>query len=171
MAVFIGVLECAGYALVPLLTGWLANLAYLSEIGPLITLVHWLLPLVMLVFWFWVGMRYARRIKNPAAALLLAHSVGLAALGLYLWQEYGVDEGEKVMWVMRLIQDFTTPVIMLSARIVVPFCKTVDGVFQVPNTALQIVGLVLFILPFAGGYFRERQKIALGQAKTGGNGK
>ena len=42
-----------------------------------------------------------------------------------------------------------------------PFSAQVDGVTQISNTAIQIVGLILMLLPFIGGFFMEKQKMKM----------
>ncbi len=154
----LGILECAAYALMPCLLGWLWELA-VGVNGFLSTLV----TLVTLAAWYWAGWRYSRRISNPAAALLLGNSIGLLSLAVYLWQEYGVVE--KLVWLQALSQKFAASLTMISVRLVMRFSPVVDGVTQVSNTALQVVGFVLMAALFAIGYFSGRQRAQLMQEK------
>ncbi len=147
----LGFLECAAYAIAPCLMGLLWQLAA-GVNGILAALVTFL----TLGGWYWAGFRYSKRVKNPAAALLLGNSVGILSLGVYLWQEYGV--AVKTMWLQSLSQKFSVPLTMITVRIVMRFSPVVDGVTQVSNTALQAVGLALMAILFAVAYFSARQR-------------
>ena len=147
----LGFLECAAYAIAPCLMGLLWQLAA-GVNGILAALVTFL----TLGGWYWAGFRYSKRVKNPAAALLLGNSVGILSFAVYLWQEYGA--AVKTMWLQALSQKFAAPLTMITVRIVMRFSPVVDGVTQVSNTALQAVGLALMAILFAVAYFSARQR-------------
>ena len=151
-----GVLECAVYIWIPSVLGWLFNLIAANAPGAF-GIVYYLMPVVIVFGWYWVGTRYARRISNPAAAILAGNSIGILSLLVYLWQEYLA--ADKISWLQELSQYFSSSLVLVTTRIVVPFSPQVDGVIQVSNTVIQILGVVLMLLPFVGGFFRERQKI------------
>lgn len=150
----LGILECAAYAVMPCLLGMLWELAA-GVNGLLAALVTFL----TLGGWYWAGFRYSKRVKNPAAALLLGNSVGILSFAVYLWQEYGA--AVKTMWLQALSQKFAAPLTMITVRIVMRFSPVVDGVTQVSNTALQAVGLALMAILFAVAYFSARQRAKL----------
>ncbi len=146
----LGFLECAAYALVPSLLGWLWELS-VGVSGFLSTLI----TLLLLTVWYWAGWRYAVRIRNPIAALLAGNSIGLLSLGIYLWQEYGAAVKNVVL--QGLSQKYGASLTMITVRIVMRFSPVVDGVTQVSNTALQIVAFLLLAALFAVGYFSHRK--------------
>ncbi len=146
----LGFLECAAYALVPSLLGWLWELS-VGVSGFLSTLT----TLLLLTVWYWAGWRYAVRIRNPIAALLAGNSIGLLSLGIYLWQEYGAAVKNVVL--QGLSQKYGASLTMITVRIVMRFSPVVDGVTQVSNTALQIVAFLLLAALFAVGYFSHRK--------------
>ena len=146
----LGFLECAAYALMPVLLGWLWELS-VSVSGFLSTLI----TLLMLAAWYWAGWRYAVRVKNPFAALLAGNSLGLVSLGVYLWQEYGA--AVKNVFLQSLSQKYGASMTMITVRIVMRFSPVVDGVTQVSNTALQVTAFVLLTGLFAAGYFFHRK--------------
>lgn len=146
----LGFLECAAYALVPSLLGWLWELS-VGVSGFLSTLI----TLLLLTAWYWAGWRYAVRIRNPIAALLAGNSIGLLSLGIYLWQEYGAAVKNVVL--QGLSQKYGASLTMITVRIVMRFSPVVDGVTQVSNTALQIVAFLLLAALFAVGYFSHRK--------------
>ena len=154
----IGILECAAYLLMPLLLGWLWELA--AEVHVLLAA---LVTLVTMGVWYLAGWRYSKRIANPAAAILLGNSAGLLSLAVYLWMEYGA--AEKIVWIQAAAQKFAAPLTMISVRLVMRFSPVVDGVTQVSNTALQVVGLVLMAGLFTVGYLSGRQHARLTQKK------
>ncbi len=153
-----GILECVVYLFVPTLLGWLFNLCAMYS-GEAFGLVYYFMPVVILFGWFWAGKRFARRISNPVLGILAGNSIGILSLLVYLWQEYLTDA--KINWLQQLSQYFSSSLMMLTTRIVSPFSQQVDGVTQISNTALQIVGFVLMLLPFIGGYFMEKQRMKL----------
>ena len=69
------------------------------------------------------------------------------------------QEGDRINLKSKLSQYFSSSLLLVTTRIVVPFSPQVDGVIQVSNTVIQILGVVLMLLPFVGGFFREKQKI------------
>ena len=146
----LGFLECAAYALVPSLLGWLWELS-VGISGFLSTLI----TLLLLTVWYWAGWRYAVRIRNPIAAMLAGNSIGLLSLGFYLWQEYGAAVKNVVL--QGLSQKYGASLTMITVRIVMRFSPVVDGVTQVSNTALQIVAFLLLAALFAVGYFSHRK--------------
>ena len=146
----LGLLECAAYALLPSLLGWLWELS-VGVSGFLSTLI----TLLLLTVWYWAGWRYAVRIRNPIAALLAGNSIGLLSLGIYLWQEYGAAVKNVVL--QGLSQKYGASLTMITVRIVMRFSPVVDGVTQVSNTALQIVAFLLLAALFAVGYFSHRK--------------
>lgn len=150
-----GILECVVYVFLPTLLGWLFNLCAMYG-GAAFGLVYYLMPAVVLFGWFWVGKRFARRMKNPVLAVLAGNSIGFLSLAVYLWQEYLA--AEKINWLQQLSQYFSSPLMLLNTRILMPFSAQVDGVAQISNTAIQVVGLILMLLPFIGGFFMEKQK-------------
>ena len=146
----LGFLECAAYALVPSLLGWLWELS-VGVSGFLSTLT----TLLLLTVWYWAGWRYAVRIRNPIAALLAGNSIGLLSLGIYLWQEYGAAVKNVVL--QGLSQKYGASLTMITVRIGMRCSPVVDGVTQVSNTALQIVAFLLLAALFAVGYFSHRK--------------
>ena len=146
----LGLLECAAYALLPSLLGWLWELS----VG-VSSFLSTLITLLLLTVWYWAGWRYAVRIRNPIAALLAGNSIGLLSLGIYLWQEYGAAVKNVVL--QGLSQKYGASLTMITVRIVMRFSPVVDGVTQVSNTALQIVAFLLLAALFAVGYFSHRK--------------
>ena len=153
-----GILECVVYLFIPTLLGWLFNLCAVYG-GAAFGIVYYFMPVVILFGWFWVGKRYARRIANPVLGILAGNSIGILSLLVYLWQEYLAPE--KINWLQQTAQYFSSSLMMLTTRALAPFSQQVNGVTQISNTALQFVGLFLMLLPFIGGYFREKQLIKL----------
>ena len=146
----LGLFECAAYALLPSLLGWLWELS----VG-VSSFLSTLITLLLLTVWYWAGWRYAVRIRNPIAALLAGNSIGLLSLGIYLWQEYGAAVKNVVL--QGLSQKYGASLTMITVRIVMRFSPVVDGVTQVSNTALQIVAFLLLAALFAVGYFSHRK--------------
>jgi len=56
-------------------------------------------------------------------------------------------------------QFFSGGLTMLSMQLSIPFGQTVDGVLQVPMTAVQLIGFILLAVIFSVGYFSARRKL------------
>jgi len=50
------------------------------------TLAFYILPLVVLAFWFWLGGQYAKTNWGMAKSVLIGSGTGILSMVLYLWQ-------------------------------------------------------------------------------------
>jgi hypothetical protein len=158
-----GLLECAIYLIYPSLLGWLFN-AVAVYFPAAFTFVYYLAPIFLFVGWFWAGKRYACRISNPVIGILIGNSIGILSIAVYLWQEYITTN--KINWLQQAAQYFSASLTPLTVSVVAQFSPTVDGVTQVSNTALQLLGFILVVMAFIGGYFYQRNKTKLEQKET-----
>lgn len=69
--------------LVPVIVGYLVNVLITVPVIGIAS--FYLLPLLTTAFWFYLGKQFARKWK-PVPAVLIAHTVGICSLLVYLWQ-------------------------------------------------------------------------------------
>ena len=69
---------------VPILVGYLINATFfIPVIG---TLLFYILPIVVLAFWFWLGSQYSKTDWGMVPSILIGSATGVLSLALYLWQ-------------------------------------------------------------------------------------
>lgn len=151
---------------VPSLLGWLADLL-LTAAPSAGQLILWGFTFFTLVVWYFAGAVFASEWKNPLLAIPAANGIGLLSLLLFLWQEYLTPEKNPAF--QAVTQYFSGGITMLSLQLSSFFGKEVDGMLQVPMTAVQIVGFLLLAVIFSVGYLTARQKL-LQSVATSKNG-
>jgi hypothetical protein len=133
--------------LAPILFGWLFN--YLIIIPVLI----YISPFLLLGYWFWVGIKFEERIKNPVIAVLLANLGGIASFVLYYWQFIILSDKERNLLLALLSQLFFAPLSYMTAKIVNVFGRTHSVAL-----VMQIAGLVLMMVTFYISYIYKRSE-------------
>ena len=124
--------------LVPILIGWLINVfIYVPKVG---MALFYVLPFVVLVFWFWLGRQYAKTDWSPLSAIIIGSASGLISLVLYIWQFHIITEEARNILIAALSQMYFAAVPeWIFAR---------SGIYIV----IHIIALVLMIAVFAFGY-------------------
>ena len=128
--------------LVPILIGWLINVfIHVPKVGMALLYV---LPFVVLVFWFWLGRQYAKTDWRPLSAIIIGSASGLISLVLYIWQFHILTEEGRNMFIAGLSQMYFAAVPeWIFAR---------SGLYLV----IHIIALVLMIAVFTFGYLTGR---------------
>ena len=126
--------------LVPILIGWLVNeFIHVPKVG--MTLFY-VLPFVVLVFWFWLGRQYAKTDWRPISAIIIGSASGLISLALYIWQFHILTEEGRNIFIAGLSQRYFAAVPeWIFAR---------SGIYI--YLALHIISLILMIAVFTFGY-------------------
>ena len=128
-------------SLVPVVVGWLVNILILV---PVIGMAgFYLLPLLTTVFWFFLGKQYAHNWK-AVPAVLIAHTVGICSLLIYLWQFLLETDATRNLTLAAFSQMFSasTPLYLIG-KIAVLFESQPDYVGSASMVAMQVVGLVI----------------------------
>ena len=142
--------------LVPVVVGYLVNVLIMVPI--IGTASFYLLPLVTTVFWFYMGRQYARRWK-AIPAVLIAHTVGLCSLLVYLWQFLLETDETRSLTLAGFSQMFSasTPLYLFGgiARLVE---SQPNYVGRATMVAMQVIALVYMIIIFCIGIYWEKRK-------------
>ncbi len=144
-------------SLVPVVVGWLVNILILV---PVIGMAgFYLLPLLTTVFWFYLGKQYAKRWKF-VPAVLMAHTVGICSLLIYLWQFLLETDVTRSLTLAAFSQMFSasTPLYLIG-RIAVLFESQPNYAGRTSMVAMQVIGLVYMIIVFSIGIYTEKKKI------------
>lgn len=144
---------------VPILAGYVINTALVvSAIG---TLLFYVLPLAVLVFWFWLGGQYAKTDWGAILSVLIGSATGIISLALYLWQFVVLNSETRNLVIAGLSQMYSiaTP-LYLTGRLAVLFEGQANYIGQTTATAMQVISLILMIAVFAAGFFWGRKRRA-----------
>jgi len=143
-------------SLVPIVVGWIINILIMV---PVIGMAgFYLLPLVTTVFWFFLGKQYARK-WNAVPAVLIAHTVGIFSLLIYLWQFLLETDVTRNLTLAAFSQMFSasTPLYLIG-RIAVLFESQPNYAGRASMVAMQIIGLVYMVIVFSVGLFLEKKR-------------
>jgi len=122
-----------------------------------IPLFIYVAPLLMIVYWFWVGTKFTEHVMNPIKAIVVANAIGIMSLALYYWQFIIVADQERNLILAGFSQMFTAPLSYLTARIGVIFEQTPNEITQVTFLAMEVIGLILMIFVFSSGYIYKKK--------------
>lgn len=148
------------YVLTPTIVGYIYDLLLPYPIGGILP---YIMPVLMIIFWFWVGGQFARTRMNLFQAVLTGNSVGLISLAVYIWQFLLTADEQRNMLLARFSQMFGAVTDILTVRIAALFIPESDvyGAAQTTNMilAMQIINLIVMIIVFTLGYlWRKRKK-------------
>lgn len=137
---------------VPILVGYLINATFfIPVIG---TLLFYILPIVVLAFWFWLGSQYSKTDWGMVPSILIGSATGVLSLALYLWQFLGQSDETRNMNLAVLSQMYSaaTPG-YLFARLAMMFESQSNYVGKTTALAMQIIPVILMIAIFTFGYY------------------
>ena len=143
--------------LVPILAGWLINVTLLVPV--LGELMFYVFPILVLVFWFRLGSRYAETDWGAVPAILIGSATGILSLAIYLWQFVGLDEASRNMGLAVWSQMYSaaTPG-YLYGRLAYLFEARPNYAGMAAHVAMQVIAVVLMAAVFAAGFFRSRKR-------------
>lgn len=136
----------------PILIGYMLN--YLLRFIPFLIYIA---PFLMIAYWFWVGMKFAKIVKKPIIAISLANCIGIISILLFYWQFVILQASERNSAIASFSQMFTTPLDYISALIRLLY-ELPREITQVTTLAMQIFEIVLMIIVFSCGYFYKKYK-------------
>jgi hypothetical protein len=146
----------AAAALVPVILGYILNM---TLIVPFVgSIVYYILPLLTLVLWFWIGSKYGQTNWNILQSILIGNLVGFISLGLYLWQFTVLNDDKRDLFIAGFSQMFTACTNIFTVRIAILFEAEQNAITQTSATALQYLGLILMVVVFAFGYVYGKRK-------------
>ncbi|MDW7651878.1 MAG: hypothetical protein SCK29_03815 [Bacillota bacterium] len=147
---YIGVL-----AFSPVVIGYVLNLSIML---PLFSLLQFVIPFILLAYWFWVGGKFAEVVKNSFAAVLAGNFFGIVSFLIYYWQFIFLTGENRSLWLAVISQMFNAPLSFITVRAGSIFESAPNTFSQTSVTASQAVGLLLMVLTFSTGYFHTKNK-------------
>lgn len=129
--------------LVPLLLGLLINSPILGYYFP------FLLSLLFLGFWFWVGIKFARLDVNRIFSLFIGNSLNIISLVLYVWSFFIVADENRNLLLAAFPQFYAMPTLSISAKIY----HLTDP--KVLTNEFVIISYVLMSIVFTAGFLYE----------------
>ena len=143
--------------LTPVLVGYLINWLILV---PVIGMpIFYIAPLLMLVFWFYLGGKYADSTWKAIPSILIAHAVGIVSVLLYIWQFIFETDETRNMAIAVFSQMFSaaTPIYLFwgIARL---FESQPNYAGRATMMAMQVIAVVVMILVFTFGYIWQKRK-------------
>ena len=138
--------------LVPILAGALIN----ASITPLGMLLYYALPILVLVFWFWLGGQYAGTDWGMLPSVLIGSATGIASLVLYVWQFCLESEGTRNPFLAGLSQMYAGSIPLYVFSFIFRLLKLGDvgQMFLVH----EVLAVILMAVVFLAGYRRKKQR-------------
>lgn len=143
---------------VPIFVGYIFNwTALLPVIG---SIAFYALPLLVLVFWFWLGKRYSETDWGFVPSLLIGNALGIVSLGLYLWQFLIESDETRSMAIAVFSQMFSagTPT-YLFGRLAMMFESQPNYAGRITLVAIQVIALIVMMVIFTVGYFMGKKRL------------
>jgi len=129
--------------LVPLILGLLINSPIFGYYFP------FLLSLLFLGFWFWVGIKFARLDLNKALSLTIGNSLNIISFVLFIWSFVILAEENRNLLIAGFSQIYAGPTLSISARI---YYLTDPKVL---TNEYAIISYILMSIVFTAGFLYE----------------
>ncbi len=142
---------------VPIIVGYIVNRTItIPGIG---TIIYYIVPLVVLGFWFYLGSLYSKTNWKAIPSVLIGSATGVLSLILYLWQFLGQNDDTRNMALAVISQMYlaSTPM-YLFARLAVLFEAQPNYVGLTTAVAMQVIAVILMIVIFTAGYLWGRKR-------------
>lgn len=135
----------------PFIIGYIINISIRLPVFGVI--IFQVLPLLMTIFWFYLGGRYARSTWKTIPALFIGNATGIVSLLIYLWQ-YLFKTGETMnMALMSISQMFSNAApAWLLARVAILFETQPNYVGASSKVALNVISFVYMMAIFSFGF-------------------
>ena len=139
----------------PILVGYIVNCTILLPgIG---VLLYYALPLLTTVFWFWLGMQFARSAWKTIPAILIGNATGVVSILVYLWQRFLTTDETRNTALIVFSQMFSasTPGFWLG-KVAILFKSEPNTIGMASMVALQVISVVYMIAVFSAGFIWEK---------------
>ena len=139
----------------PILVGYIVNCTILLPgIG---VLLYYALPLLTTVFWFWLGMQFARSAWKTIPAILIGNATGIVSILVYLWQFVLETDETRNMILAGVSQMFASSAPSFwFGRIALLFESKPNTIGMASMVALQVISVVYMIAVFSAGFIWEK---------------
>lgn len=139
--------------LVPIAVGYLSNTLWV--IPWLGNLFFTIAPWATLVFWFFLGSKFAETSWNVVVSTLIANVTGILSLVVYVWQFWFVASEARNIPLAMTSQWFSASVPMyFFGRIVLMFTSQTDAIML----AMQVISVAVMLLVFLCGYWMGKRR-------------
>ena len=122
------------------------------------TFLFYVLPVVLLSFWFWVGGKFAQRNIKAFLAILIGNSIGIVSLLMYLWQFVLVSSANRSLYLAGFSQAFSGGLVSFTTRFAILFEPEKNVFGQTTEIATQALGLLFMLIVFTLGYYLKKRK-------------
>lgn len=141
---------------IPIIIGYLINRTImLPYIG---MLLFYVLPFIVLIFWYWLGRQYAKTNWKPISAILIGNMTGVLSLVIYIWQFVFTNDESRSSFFAVFSQMYSAAVpTYLFGRIATMFETQPNYAGRTTMAMMQIMAVVLMIIIFSVGYFKEKK--------------
>lgn len=143
---------------VPVAAGYLLNLTIL--LPGMGGFLYYLLPIVISVFWIWLGGRFANASWKTVPALLIGNATGIVSLLVYLWQFLLESDATRVMVLAAASQMFSASApYFLLARFALFFESEPNTITMASAVALQVLSVLYMVILFSTAFFLEKYRM------------
>ena len=143
--------------LVPVVIGWLINRLIMTPIIGM--LLFYVLPLGVMIFWFWLGKQYAKTDWSFVVSIIISSTTGLISLALYIWQFLFETDGTRDIFIAGLSQMYSaaTP-IYLFGWLANLFEAQPNYIGRATFLAVQVISVVILLVVFICGYIKGKKR-------------
>ncbi len=127
--------------LVPFLYGYLIN-------AMILPLYPFIMQLVFLVFWYFVGIRFSNWNISKWKSFLIGNSLWLISFTLFIWQFILLDDVSRNINIAGFSQNYMLPFIYGAAKLL-PFVYS--------GTMMIFSAYILMFIPFSIGFFVRKK--------------
>ena len=127
------------WILIPFIYGYLSNY-FLFIINPLIT------QIVFGVFWFWVGIQFAKLDGHSVKNFLVGNSLWLTSFVLFLWQFILMNDESRNTFLAGLSQHYMFSFIWSGTSLTLLLSDTIYG------TMIMVYSYLFMLLIFGCGF-------------------
>lgn len=106
----------------------------------------WLINIVFLLYWFWVGKLFGQLRYNKVLVFLLGNVLWALSFGLFIWQFVFVDDTNRNLLIAAFSQLYVVLNVVLSSRIIMLFNNSIHG------TQIVSISYIIMLLVFVSGF-------------------
>ncbi|MFD1040402.1 hypothetical protein ACFQ3N_18660 [Virgibacillus byunsanensis] len=134
--------------LIPFVYGLLANLTDSTLLTPVLT------QIIFLLFWYLVGVKFAKLNKDKITSFLYGNSIWGLSFLVFIWQFILLDDNSRNFFLAGVSQYYMFPFIWIGRELTVMFIDVYHGTTIMLLAYLSM--LVIFLLGFSYGWMKEK---------------
>ncbi len=135
---------------VPIIMGYIIN----SMLRVSVFLGYYIVPCLVLIFWFFLGRQFSRTNWRLVFSLLISSVSGVLSLCLYWWQFVVENDATRNMTIAKLSQMYMASVpLFLVSKLFTPFLDRFINLTTTENIiVLQMISIIIMMIVFGAGY-------------------